>query len=473
MRDSRSWAEAEFGSAELGDGRRTRRLVELGAEVAARPSGTVMQACTSSASREGAFRLLENHAVHPDAIRAAIVDAAVQKCRREETVIVPVDATSLQLTDRARVRGLGAVGAWTKGAQGVHVMTALALRTDGTALGIGGQRMWVRTKRSPHGRRGAQGKASENQVWLDMLRDAHRSLSEDAPACRPWFQMDRGADSLQVLELSKELGLLMTVRAAYDRCTAAEGGRLWATLQRAPVLMKRKLDVAARPPVERKKRVGAGKRIKVMTRPRRPRVATLAIRAASVPIFCRTNGGRAFTVMLNAVYVREVNRRSDDRIEWMLLTTHSIRTRRDVLEVVRAYALRWRIEEFHRLWKTGLCRVEDTQLRSRDAVFKWATILAAVATRAMRITHLARTTPDVPASTEFSPSELAALIALRRPKGVAGNHVPTLAVAVQWIADLGGHSGPWKGPPGAIVVGRGLYDVLVVARAFENRDQKR
>jgi len=35
-------------------------LVDLAAEVAKRPSGTVMKACALSASREGAFRLLEN-----------------------------------------------------------------------------------------------------------------------------------------------------------------------------------------------------------------------------------------------------------------------------------------------------------------------------------------------------------------------------------------------------------------------------
>jgi hypothetical protein len=472
MRDSRSWAEAEFGHAELGDVRRTARLVDLAAEVAARPAGTVLKACTSSASREGAFRLLENDAVHPSAVCEAMTQATRLKCRREQTVIVPIDGTSLNLTDNARVKNLGAVGAWSRGSQGVHVMTAVALTSEGCALGICEQRMWVRAARSPHGRRGARGKTSENRFWLETLRETARTFGETAPQCRPWFQMDRGADCLEVLELAVEQDLLMTVRAAHDRRIDERVGHLWSTLQRAPVIAKRKLDVSARPPVERKKRV-KGKRFKVMTSPRRARVATVVIRAATVPIRCRTSSGREFTVILNAVYLREANRRGDDRIEWMLLTTHPIRTRCDVLQVVRGYALRWRIEEFHRLWKTGLCHIEDTQLRSRDAIFKWATILAAVATRAMRITHLKRTTPDVPASTEFSPTELAALIALRQPKGIAPDHVPTLAVAVQWIAELGGHPGPWGKPPGAIVIGRGLHDVLVVARAFENQRKKR
>jgi Transposase DNA-binding/Transposase DDE domain len=472
MQDSKNWAAGSFGHAELGDARRTARLVELAAEVARRPAGTVMKACASSASREGAFRLLENDAVHPEAVRAAITTATRLKCRGAQQVVVPIDATSLHLTDNAHAKGIGGVGAWSKGARGVQVMTAVALTADGSALGVCAQRMWIRSGRSPYGRHGAQGKTSETRFWLELLSEVHRTFGETAPQCRPWFQMDRGADCLQVLELANEHDLLMTVRAAHDRRLDEGAARLWSTLQRAPVRAKRKVDVPARPPVQRNKRV-KGKRIKVMTAPRRPRIATVVIRAATVPVECTTNGGRKFTATLNAVYVREANRAGDDRLEWLLLTTHPIRTRRDTLEVVRAYALRWRIEEFHRLWKTGLCRVEDTQLRSRDAIFKWATILAAVATRAMRITHLARETPDEPASTAFSPYELAALIALRQPKGIAGDHVPTLAVAVRWIADLGGYAGPWVGPPGAIVIGRGLYDVEVAARAFESRKKKR
>jgi hypothetical protein len=472
MRNATSWAEAEFGHAELGDVRRTARLVSLAAEVARRPAGTVLKACATSASREGAFRLLESNAVHPDAVRNAMEHAAVLKCTAAKQVFVALDGSSLSLTDTARSKGLGGVGAWDRGARGVQVMTALALEEDGSALGVCGQRMWTRNSRSKHGERGARGAKSENSFWLELLRQTHGDFAEAAPQCRPWFQMDRGADCRQVLELSAELGLLMTVRAAHDRRVDKGADHLWASLQRSPVLLKRKFHVQARPAAMRFKRV-KGKRIKVKTPARRPRIATVEIRVASVAIECTTVTERRSTVVINAVFVREVNPPAKDRLEWMLLTTHPICTRRDALEVVRGYALRWRIEEFHRLWKTGLCCVESTQLRSRDAVFKWATILAAVATRAMRITHLARSTPDVPASTEFSPSELAAIIALREPKGIERDHIPTLAVAVRWIAELGGYTGPWNGPPGAIVIGRGLHDISIASRAFENLAKKR
>jgi len=304
-----------------------------------------------------------------------------------------------------------------------------------------------------------------------MLRGVQRAFSEQAPGCKPWFQMDRGADCWQVLALAQADGLLMTVRAAHDRRVGDVHGRLWSTVERASVTAKRKVEVPARPAAWRKKRVG-GKRVTYLTKPRRARIATVAIRAANVQVQCTTPTGRSLPVVLNAVLVTEEGR-GPDRIEWMLLTTHPIGTRREVLEVVRGYTLRWRIEEFHRVWKRGLCRVEDTQLRSRNAIFKWATILAAVATRAMRLTHLARSAPDALATTEFSETELQAVLALRQPKADPDLSKLTLAIVVRWVADLGGYTGPWNGPPGPTVIGRGLYDVLVSARAFENRDKKR
>jgi hypothetical protein len=469
MRDARAWAEEEFGHAELGDVRRTKRLVRLAGEVAGKPAGLVTRACRSSAAREGAFRLLESSEVHAESVRHAIESATLRRCRSERLVFVPVDGSSLTIADQGDDKGLGGVGAWDKGARGVHVMTALAVTSSGAPIGICGQHMWTREARSPHdSRRGALGKQSENRFWIDVLVDTQRRFSESVPECRPWFQMDRGADCWQVLALSQAHGLLMTVRAAYNR--RVDGDQmLWSTLERARVVARRKIEVPARPPQQKKRRVGGGRRLQVLTKPRQARSATVAIRAATIDV---QRLGSQLTVTLNAVLVRE-ERRGDDRVEWVLLTTHPIDTRRQVLEVVRGYTLRWRIEDFHRVWKRGLCRVEETQLRSRNAIFKWATILAAVATRAMRLTQLARSTPDAPASTEFSSVELEAILALRQPKGSYDLTSLPLSIAVRWVADLGGYTGPWNGPPGPTVIGRGLYDVLVAARAFESRDKKR
>ena len=473
MDQAQGWAEEEFGRAQLGDVRRTRRLVMLGAELARQPAGTVTRACASSASREGAFRWLESDAVRVEPVRDALTRAALGRCAEHALVYVSIDGTSLTLTDKSGDKGLGAVGAWSMGSRGVHAMTAFAVATDGCPIGICGQRMWVRQSRSrhTHARRSGDLQERETRFWLELLSESHDEFARSAPECTPWYQLDRGADCWPVLALARRSELLLTVRATHDRRIDGQVAHLWSVVEKSPLKGYQYVDVPARPGRRKRQRRG-GRRVVWRTAPRKARKAKVAVRAATVPLLLTTATGTRFTVNFNAVLVREVGPVTE-RLEWLLLTTHPVRTRSEALAVVHGYKHRWRIEELHRAWKRGLCRVEDTQLRSREAVFKWATLLAAVASRAMRLTYLAREKPDLPANEELSRFELRALIALRQPKGVALNDVPTLSHAVRWLADLGGYTGPWNGPPGPTVVGRGLRNVLAAARAFENEHKMR
>jgi hypothetical protein len=102
-----------------------------------------------------------------------------------------------------------------------------------------------------------------------------------------------------------------------------------------------------------------------------------------------------------------------------------------------------------------------------------ATLLAAVATRVERLKHLARETPDAPASVELSEAEIQATILLKREykkrTETIPDSMPTIAQATHWIAQLGGYTGKSSGgPPGSVTIGRGLRDVLVAARLLAN-----
>jgi hypothetical protein len=471
MDQALEWAEVEFGEAQLGDVRRTRRLVMLGAELARQPAGTVTRACASSASREGAFRWLESDSVRVEPVRDALVQAALGRCVEHRLVYVSVDGTSLTLTDKSGEKGLGAVGSWTMGNRGVHAMTAFAVATDGCPIGICGQRMWIRQSPSRNAGRSGDLEQRETRFWLELLAESHAEFTRSAPDCTPWYQLDRGADCWPVLALAQQSDLLLTVRATHDRRIDGQVAHLWSVVERSALKGYWHVDVPARPG-RRKRQRRDGRRVYWKTAPRKARRAKVAVRTATVPLLLKTAAGASFTVEFNAVLVRELGP-IDDRLEWLLLTTHPVRSRSEALAVVKGYEHRWRIEELHRTWKRGLCRVEDTQLRSREAIFKWATLLAAVASRAMRLTYLAREQPDLPANHELSPFELRALIALRMPKGVALDDIPTLSQAVRWLADLGGYTGPWNGPPGPTVVGRALRTVLAAARAFENAGKMR
>ena len=138
---------------------------------------------------------------------------------------------------------------------------------------------------------------------------------------------------------------------------------------------------------------------------------------------------------------------------------------------MHGYTQRWRVEEFHKTWKSGACKVEESQLRSQQAVTLWATMLAAVAARIERIKYLARSSPDQPATVELSNHEIRALILLMRGITMRNETIPdttpTIGQATEWIARLGGYTGKSSGgPPGSITIRRGLEKVRPGARVL-------
>lgn len=464
MRDSpEKWSEEEFGSSRLGDPRRVRRLVAVAAEAARRPAGQVTAVFDDDAEREGAFRLVSNPAVDGDDIALAAHQACARRSAGEEFVFVPVDESSLNLTDTKRQKGLGYVGARFVGAQGMQVITAMAVTPQGVPLGLCGQEYWARTKRSTrrsakHDRRTTEEK--ETQHWLTVMQQVREVYSTEAPTTVPWFQIDREGDAWPILLQASQGKQRLTVRASHDRRLEAHNDRrhLWEALEQQPCLGAYELDVPAKP----ERMLSKQRKAKA----RRGRCATIEIRAGSVTLsLLDERTAERHAQALSGVLAREVSPPQDQEpVEWLLLTTAPVTTFEEAKQVVFGYTQRWRIEDFHRAWKSGVCDVEDTQLRGRDRIIRWATILASVAARTIRLTYLARHHPHRPALDEFSRAELdAILLASRRTRHLRGT-VPTIHEAVSFLAKLGGYTGKASGgPPGPHVLARGLARIEVLA----------
>ncbi len=117
----------------------------------------------------------------------------------------------------------------------------------------------------------------------------------------------------------------------------------------------------------------------------------------------------AAAARLNLVHVREETQpEGAERLEWFLLTTLAVQSRQDAEQVLDWYRLRWRIEDWHRLLKTG-CKVEYLAHRTGERIERAVTINAVIAWRLMAMTLLGRDTPELPAETLFSDIEIAAL----------------------------------------------------------------
>src|SRR5205807_1092547 len=182
-RDVRAWAEQEFGSAALGDARRTRRVKAMALVAMDRPAGQVT-AVYAGAAREGAFRLLENDEVDAAEIARSAHRACAQRAKAEKFVFAPVDGTSLSITDRQQEKGLGQVGARHMNISGVQVMTAIAVSPRGVPLGICGQQFWVRGEADPRPkakRKGRNVAQTEMAYWINTAEQARAAFAEEAP----------------------------------------------------------------------------------------------------------------------------------------------------------------------------------------------------------------------------------------------------------------------------------------------------
>ena len=58
------WAEQQFGQSDLGDPRRTARLVKLASTLANEPGKPLVNITQSPADMEGAYRFIRNVVVH-------------------------------------------------------------------------------------------------------------------------------------------------------------------------------------------------------------------------------------------------------------------------------------------------------------------------------------------------------------------------------------------------------------------------
>jgi hypothetical protein len=450
-----TWVQDEIGRLVLCDDRLLKRLEGMVAQAAERPAGQVSVVFGSEADRHAAYRFLNNTRVLGEELASAVQQSAAARCKGEPYVFVAVDGSSLSLTDKKAAKDFGSIGSHCFGGRGLKVMTGLAVQQDGTPLGVCHQAFWRRPETQatvPHEQRRTEEK--ETQYWLNAMDGVLRRFAEVGCAAVPWFQLDREGDSWPVIDAGLRQGGWMTVRANHDRRLVGvdpvtkRSWRLWHYVEQQPELGTYWLSVPARPG-------------------RMARQANMVVRSCLVTIILRDKRtGTKHKATLWAVLARETGTTppAEAHLEWLLLTTRPVHTFENATDAIAGYATRWRIEEYHRIWKQGGCNVEDTQLRSRQAVEKWATILSVVATRILRLSYLARRQPSLPAITELSPLEITAIRILKRHQPRTSRQPFTLGQAVQCMAELGGYTGKSSGgPPGPTVLARGFKRVVDLA----------
>jgi len=159
-------------------------------------------------------------------------------------------------------------------------------------------------------------------------------------------------------------------------------------------------------------------------------------------------------------------------ILWKLVTDLDVNSLEEAVEKLRWYAMRWKIEVFHKVLKSG-CRAEDAKLRTADRLANLLALFCIVSWRVLWMTMIARTEPDAEPTLALTPSEITILDHLVPDTGNRGSRSNTLQLYMTKLARLGGYlarnSDP---PPGNTVLWRGwrrLIDMQIGSDLHQGR----
>jgi hypothetical protein len=438
--DPTNWAVTEFADADLGDLRRTQRLVHLAHTLAQNPGATLPEACGSSAMLKAAYRFFDNDDIEPSDIVQSHIEATYGRLHHVPVVLAVQDTTEADWTSLRATEGLGPLGCRT--CQGLLVHTTLAITPERVPLGLLAQQVWARDPNDV-GKRARRKQLpiseKESQKWLHSL-DAVITARECCPHTHLVSVGDREADVYDFLALERPPGVDVLIRAAWDRCVSTPERYVWATLEAQPVVSDLLIDVPRRG-----------------VQPARQAVLSLRYCRLTLPPPRHRKREGLPAVALWAVLVREREPPLDtEPIEWLLLTTVAVGSVEDAVERVQWYSCRWGIEVWHRILKSG-CRLEARQFATAERLHRCLSLYSVLAWRIFYATMLARAVPEVPCSVLLEPEEWQALYCAIHRVAQPPPEPPTLGQAVQWIAQLGGFVGRRRRDrPGAEVLWRGF-----------------
>jgi hypothetical protein len=443
----------EFRGAQLGDKRRTSRLMKI-LDSAEQAVGLSLpkQAGGDEAALEGTYRLLGNEQVAPEAILQAHQEATVRRAQQHEFIVVPHDTTTFAFGGTRE--GLGLIGH----SLGMLAHYSLALSPAGEPLGVLGLRVWARSKERQKAdkRMRRYDEDRESMRWHEAVDEVGQRLAGSVPALHV---MDREGDAHELLADLVEHGQRFVIRVAHNRVVQdqdAQKTELFEEMRQAPSKLEREVAISTRASSRTHKE-------RRLHPPRSARVASLTVRAGTFRIVRDPDAPVHLPdfLILNYVDVLETDPPAgQEAVHWRLVTSEAIETAEQAAAIVDFYRMRWTIEEYFKAIKTG-CQFEKLQLESARALVMALAVYSAVAWRLLLVRWMERLAPDAPAALVATSTQLAILAGHQRKIRRPWTAQPTCRDVLLAIAALGGHIRN-NGAPGWLVLGRGFHDLLLM-----------
>jgi Transposase Tn5 dimerisation domain/Transposase DNA-binding/Transposase DDE domain len=439
------WAAEEMADADLNDERLNRRLQRILSDLAQHPTASIPAACGGYAETAAAYRFFDNDKADFDSVLRPHINCTRTRIATQPIVLMVPDTTEVDVTrPEQQVRDAGPLDGGTR--RGAFLHEIHTFTPDGTPLGTIDALPWARDDDAPKNATKARGQRAaepieekESYRWLLSMQRV-RAEAAGCPGTQVVFVADSESDIYDVIAEGREGPHTADwiIRSCQDRALVDDPEDrevedfLRAEALAAPVLQRRTITVRGRTA-----KVACEDRDR--RQPRKSREAVVEVRAVTVTL--RAPGraaGQLAEATVNAVLVTEANPPEDDvPVEWLLLTSLPIDTVDQVRLVVQYYSIRWMIELFFRVLKSG-CRVEERRFEAMERLLPCLAAYLIVAWRVLYLCRLGRSGPEISCEAVFEPAEWKSVyVVVRRepPPKVA----PKLQEMIRLVAQLGGY----------------------------------
>jgi hypothetical protein len=443
--DIRAWAEEQFGTAQLGDQRRTRRLVHSAMKIAQHPEKSFNQVFDWNELR-GFYNLCNRDEVDYQAVLQPHWEHTRQAMRQHPLVLVVHDTTELDFSSHTKLKGAGQIG--NEHGRGFLQHNSLAIVPAGRqVLGLAYQQLMARQP-APEGESTYQRKrrARESDLWSEGIR-APGPAADDC--C--WVHVaDRGSDDYEAMRAARALGHHFLFRVAQNRIVFVSE----AHDQEAYLLdHARSLPSVGCDQVEIPGRGGRAAR-------------TAIVRLAAAPVWLPAPAGtpQRRSQPILAAWVIRIWEDSPpagvtEPLEWILWCSLPTVTLEELKERRDWYCLRWLAEVYHHIEKNG-CSEEDRRFETAERMAPCLALLSVVAVRVFQMRSALDHQPDASAEQVGGVTEIEVVRRVSRHKRARF----TVRDFVRGVAKLGGFVGRKSdGEPGALTLWRGyqrLQDML-------------
>jgi Transposase DNA-binding len=461
---SAHWSDHEVDETAFKDARLGRRFGDLLRRLGDAMGSSIPFACQDWANTKAAYRFFSNAKVEEGDILSGHFAATRTRYDACDGPVLLLQDTTEFTYQRRSPHAVGFTKSVNSGRDkegrlrhhtlcGILMHSSLAVTAEGLPLGLSAVKFWNRDKFK--GTAALKRKINPTRVpiekkesvrWLDNLR---QSIERLARPSRCIHVGDRESDIYELYCLTQELGTHFVVRTCVDRLAGNGEHTISAEMTTAKTAGQHAVEV----------RDEAGEVVDILLDVRFKRIRVLP------PIGKQKRYPALDLTVIHAVEPTAPKGRK--RIEWKLLTDLPVETCGEAVEKIKWYAMRWKIEVFHKILKSG-CRAEDAKLRTADRLANLVSVFCIISWRVLWLTMLSRTSPDAPPTVALTDKEI---VLLDRLVGDAGNRKTqsgTLVFYLTKLARLGGYlaraSDP---PPGNTVVWRGLTRLTDIALGAE------